>query len=267
MSKLLYVGQGVSDELAKRISENISRYVNGDFLDLEASGDWRIQLSIDADLDELRGLSASGKPEDEIQNSLLVGRALSRLTPSLARENRIWIRLSHIECLEYSRTRWLSPDLDSENLEKKIRKHFFAPNLTGCRDDHAISRLWWNYRIAKQIMPDSPERAMKMILARADIRLNLIERPGVAARPNLVKGIIRALENNQNLLTGESLFRLFMKKVNLAGAGIAFEVWNDQDIDTFMATCIKKAVEHLQHEQERGPQESRKTPNTVLLYS
>jgi hypothetical protein len=240
MSKILYVGQQVADELKNRISENIDRYKEGDFLDLEAAGDWRIPLSIDADLDELKNLSPDGSPESEIKNSVTVGLALSKITPTLARENRIWIRLSHIECLQYSRDRWLQTGKNDETLARDVSKHFFAPTLTGCRDDHAISRLWWNYHIAKQIIPENPARAVKKILALADIRQGLVERPGIGARPVLGRGIIRILERQEKLVEGK-LFGRFMKKVNLMGAGVAFEVWDDAKIDSFMDRCLDQA--------------------------
>lgn len=241
MSKLLYVGQQVADDLKEQIDSNLERYISGDFLDLEASGDWRIPLSFDANLDELRNLKADGGADAEIQNSVIVGLMLGQLTPTLARENRLWVRLSHIECLEFSRKRWLGGGLSDDNLLKYIAKHFFAPTLTGCRDDHAISRLWWNHHIAKQIMPDNPARALKKMLARADIRLNFLERPGIAARPVLGRGIVRTLETNQTLLNSEVLFRMFMKTLNLRGAGVAFEVWNDDKVDELMFECLNAA--------------------------
>lgn len=240
MSKLLYVGQQVADDLRNNIHENISRYREGDFLDLEAAGDWRIPLSFDADLDALQNLAVEGGAENEIQNSITVGHALSKLTPTLARENRIWIRLSHIECLNYSRGRWLHPSMSPDALAAAVAKHFFAPTLTGCRDDHAISRLWWNHYIAKQIIPDNPARALKKILALADIRQGLVERPGIGARPMLGRGIVRLLEREEKLIEGK-LFGRFMKRVNLIGAGIAFEVWSDSSIDQFMLKCLEEA--------------------------
>lgn len=246
MSKLLYVGQQVADDLRNDISENIDRYRGGDFLELEAAGDWRIPLSIDIDLGELMDLTPESSSDSEIHNSLVVGHVLGRLTPSLARENRIWIRLSHVECLEYSRKRWLKTGMNDEGLAKDVSKHFFAPTLTGCRDDHAISRLWWNHRIAKQIMPDNPARALKRMLALADIRQGLVERPGIGARPVLGRGIIRLLEKEEALTEGK-LFGRFMKKVNLMGAGIAFEVLGERRIDQFMERCLEQAEVELRH--------------------
>lgn len=241
MSRLLYLGQQAADDLKDHIGDNLERYRTGDFLDMEASGDWRVPLSLDVDIADLKNLKGDGSAESEIHNSLVIGRILERLTPSLARENRFWIRLSHIECLGYSRSRWLSPEMSDDDLLKRIAKHFFASTLTGCRDDHAISRLWWNHHIAKQIMPDDPARALKSMLARADIRLNFLERPGIAARPILGRGIVRALERSSALLEGEQLFRMFMKKVNLRGAGIAFEIWDNSKVDQLIDSCLQLA--------------------------
>lgn len=242
MAKLLYIGQQVADELSDGISDNLERYSDGDFLDMEAAGDWRIPLSIDADVNHLSELVPGNGSEEEIRNSLVVGQALRSLTPTLARESRIWIRLSHVECLEYSRKRWLSADAPEERLERDIRTHFFAATLTGCRDDHAVARLWWNHRIAAQMMPEHPARALTVILARADIRQGLVERSGIGARPMLGRAIVRALERSDELLKKESVFREFMKRVNLLGAGIAFEVWSSNDVDAFMDRCLKEAI-------------------------
>lgn len=241
MSRALYVGQQVADDLRTKIYENLERYRTTDFLDMESGGDWRIPLSIEVNLAKLQDLTTDGGASSEISNSLIVGDALGHLTPTLARENRLWIRLSHIECLEYSRNRWLPESLDEEAATASIEKHFFAPTLNGCRDDHAISRLWWNHHIAKQILPDDPARALTVMLARADIRLNFLERPGIAARPSLAFGIVRALENNATLLNGEKLFRAFMRVLNLRGAGIAFEVFTSAKIDDLMTDCLKAA--------------------------
>lgn len=242
MNRLLYVGQQVADELADGIADNLERYRDGDFSEMESGGDWRIPLSIHADLDRLSELVPDNSPDDEIRNSIVVGHALRGLTPTLARENRIWIRLSHVECLEYSRQRWLSVGGPDEELERDIRKHFFAPTLTHCRDDHAIARLWWNHHIAAQAMPENPARALKMVLARADIRLSLVERSGIGARPMLGRAIVRALETNDDLRKTQGLFREFMKNLNLLGAGIAFETWSAEAIDGFIEHCVEQAL-------------------------
>jgi hypothetical protein len=241
MKQLMYVGQQTADSLADNIGIHLERYRDGDFLDLENEGDWRIHLSIKADVDAFARLSTERSPEAEVANSLLVGRALRELTPSLARENRIWVRLSHIEGLVYGRSRWLK-DVSEDKLESTVRVHFFAPTWTQCRDDHALGRLWWNYQIASMLMPEDPGLALELILSRADIRLSFVERPRIGARLPLSRGILRLLAADPALRQSEPVFRRFMKVLNLRGAGRVFEVWDDSKIDSFLADCAREAA-------------------------
>lgn len=242
MKQLLYVGQHTADFLADNVPAHLDRYTEGDFSDLESGGDWRIPLSVTANLDALVDLSPERTPETEVRNSLLVGAALSGLTPSLARENRVWIRLSHVEALEFSRKRWLE-NATEEKLEGSIRTHFFAPTWSRCRDDHAISRLWWNHKIASMLMPEDPETALTLILSSADIRLNFVERARIGARLPLARSILRVLSSTEGLKQSESAFRHFMKFINFRGAGRSFEVWKDAQIDAFVENCAQAALE------------------------
>lgn len=241
MSKLLYVGQQTADFLADNVEEHLDRYLRDGFADLEAAGDWRIPLSISADLEQLTRLVPEKGHEAEVHNSLVVGRALSELTPSLARENRIWVRLSHIEGFAYSRARWIT-NIPDTKLASTIRAHFFATTWTGCRDDHAIARLWWNHQIASLLMPEDPEAALMLLLSRADLRANFIERPTVGARLPLARGIIRELAKNEALKGSETGFRAFMKAVNSRGAGKYVETWKDNEVDAFILQCVRTAT-------------------------
>ena len=241
MSNLLYVGQQTADFLADNVEEHLERYLQGSFNDLEVAGDWRIPLSITADLEQLSGLIPEKGQAAEVHNSLIVGRALSRLTPSLARENRIWTRLTHIEGLAYARVRWLTNIADSK-VPATIRTHFFAATWTGCRDDHAIARLWWNHKIASTLMPHDPEAALNLILSRADLRANFVERPAVGARLPLARGIIRELERNKGLKDSEAGFRAFMKMINARGAGKYIETWDVSEVDLLVSACAESAT-------------------------
>ena len=240
MKKLLYVGEQVAIDLRGSVAENLDRYRTGDFLDMESAGNWRIPLSVNGDLSELSKLSTDGSPASEIDNSLIVGHALGHLSPSVARENRLWVRMSHVEGLTYSRARWISDSSTDEKATADIIKHFFAPTLTASRDDHAISRLWWNYHIARHIDAANVGSVLGRILHRADIRLSFVERSAMASRPPFSRGVVRLLSSEKDLLDGEKLFREFMKQMNLDGAGLAFEVMSDVKIDALMRQCLDK---------------------------
>lgn len=237
MSKLLYVGQQTADFLADNVEKHIDRYTVSGFEDLESSGDWRIPLSISADLTSLKDLIPENGREAEIHNSLTVGRALASLTPALARENRIWVRLSHIEALEYTRERWVH-GASEEKISNLIRIHFFASTWTQCRDDHSISRLWWNHRIATMLTPNDPEKALNLILLSADIRMHLVERSRSGMRMPLARAIIRALNNDESLKPGKN-FNKFMQRMNKNAAGRQIEVWSDREIDQLLERCTE----------------------------
>lgn len=241
MATILYVGQAVADELWDGVRGNLQRYLQDGFEDLVAAGNWSIPLRREFDPAPLEGLTPDVGVDAELGNSQLVWKALgSALTPSLARENRIWIRLSHVECLAFSRKRWLSKGSE-ETLEKNVKAHFFANTLTSARDDHTIARLWWNGWIARQVNPMDPECALRLILSSADIRSNLIERPWIFARPALASAMLQLMHSEKWLLEGELNFREFTKAINLLGGGIVFEVMAASEVENFLHRCLVRA--------------------------
>lgn len=239
VKKLSYPALRLCDELRRNVSDNLDRYLNGDFLDLADTDDWSIPLSIDVDLDPLKELSANA--EDDVKNSMLVWNALSHLNPSLASEGRVWTRLAHVECLEYGRKRWIKATTGQDAV-KKIEDHFFASTRTQCRDDNTVGRLWWTAYVAKRAMPDAHEDAVRAIWRSQDIRSNVIERPWIAIRPKLAASIVRAILNTPSVTASEAAFREFMKTVNRFGGGVIFEAMTDGDIDTFVRSCVTASV-------------------------
>ena len=239
---LKYLSQKTADFLHSSVLKNLERYKTGDFVDLAEKGGWSIELSLRLDLEPLNHLVMAKDSEAEIRNTMLVWNALNRLHPSLACENRLWTRLTHIECLEYSRYRWLDGDTnDDEKLVKDIKTHFFANTQTRYRDDNAISRLWWNGYIAKLAAPDDQERALRMILKTTDIRSNFVERSKTVSRSVLAAGIVRAMISESWLTGKEAHFREFMKILNRQGGGKVFEVWPQAKVDEFMTRCLSLA--------------------------
>jgi len=250
MIKLKFLSQDVMDGLQKSVTINRSRYEAGDFLDLELGNGWAIEAaSVSIDCSALSSLDTSStKPEVEVQNSLKVFEALPGMTPAIAREGRIWTRLTHVEGLEYSRARWLSGQ-SGEAIDKAVRDHFFGMGLTSIRDDNAIARLWWNARVAKLAAgTGNHEDALRLILKSADIRSNFVERSRTTSRPKLAQGLIRIMAVEPWLTSDEANFRHFMKVLNRNGGGILFEVMTAADVDKFLANTAALAMQQAQKE-------------------
>jgi hypothetical protein len=240
--KLKFVSAAVLDQLLDDIPANLARYSEGNFDELAAENGWAIEAaSVEVDMDALGELiKGATSPEVEVANSMLVHSALRGMTPSLAREERIWVRLTHVECLDYSRSRWLEGKPNNA-IEKLVSEHFFGGTLTAIRDDNALARLWWNAHIASIGSPEDPEKALKLILKSADIRSNFVERPRTVSRPVLARALVRIMDSDPWVTSTEASFREFMKVMNRDGGGILFEVHDDTAVDDFMRKCSERA--------------------------
>lgn len=242
MKYLKHLSDSVASELYDNVEVNLERYRSGSFTDLTWAPGWSIELTLQVDLEPLVKLDFSAGIETDIANSLLVWDVLGKLPPALACENRIWTRLTHVECLEYSRARWIE-GVSEDKLPESIRKHFFADTQTRYRDDNAISRLWWNAYIANLVYPGDFEKALRQILKTADVRSNFIERPWITSRPKLAKAIITAMLEDSWVTVKEQNYRDFMKNINRYGGGVLFETMNDNEISEFVAACSRRAQE------------------------
>lgn len=241
MARLKYLSNATVDHLRSTVSQNLELYRLGDFSNLMREGEWSIELGLDVDLSPLADLDPEPSAEVEVQNSRLVWRALGQLKPSLAYEEGIWVRLTHVECLEYSRRRWLAGETESTGLEKQVGLHFFARTLNGRRDDNAIARLWYNGYIAYQTIPDPALPALEVMLRRSDSRLTFLERSLTGSRARLAAGVVRAGLSQPWVNATEKNFRDFLKVLNLLGGGRVFEAMSDDQIDTFLRSCAIRA--------------------------
>ena len=248
MSELLkYLSDSALSELRNSIPKNIERYTGNGFEEYASLPSWDISLKINFDRNLLATLDTTQQrtiAEVDLANSKIVGKALENLTPSLANEERIWVRLSHLEAFEYSRIRWLTGK-KGEDLVSAIETHFFAPTQTIIRDDHALSRLWWNYHIAQTCMPDNTDKALELILKTADIRSNFVERIWMSSRRNIASAVLRAMDTRGWITDAERNFREFMKVLNRQGGGIVFEALSESEADAFVEECADQAVNRL----------------------
>lgn len=241
MNNLTYVSSRVVEQLRQDVERNARRYLEGTFEDLATTSGWSHNTKFAVDYKQLGELSPDTGSAVEVANSVIVWKALGGFTPAAATEARIWTRLAHFECLDFSRRRWLR-NIKSADLPKRVRAHFFGDSVTRYRDDHSIGRLWWNgyiaHRIAECDRQLSQEAVLKVMLHRADLRLNLLERPGLTSRLPLAAAVVRVIGETQSLLENEANFRQFMKRVNLRGAGVLFEALDAKAILKFTHDCV-----------------------------
>jgi len=246
MAKLPHLSEVRLEQLRAEVEKNIDRYRGNGFADLIREPGWSIDIDLDLDPTELQLLDGSdNRAATDLNNSRIVARVLRDLSPSLANEERIWVRLSHVEAFSYCRDRWLRGLQDPQAVTDAVRLHLFSRTRTGVRDDHAISRLWWNGYIARYCYPQDPDRGLELLLTTADVRQALVERPWLTIRRRLATGVFRSMENDSFVLSSGRSFREFMKAINLLGGGIVFEAMTDTEIDAFLTRCSAQAATEL----------------------
>ncbi|MEW5513743.1 DUF6339 family protein [Pseudomonas asiatica] len=237
-------------ELRESVSSNRERYASGDFFDLELDNGWRTESKhASIDRDALKSLNYSDRSAQlDAENSIIVYDALKGMTPALAMDERVWVRLTHIECIDYSRTRWPAKKDDVDKFDRNILKHFFARGVPGTRDDNAISRLWWNMYIACLIAGgrENAETYLYKLIRSADIRQAFVERSWTGARIPLARAILNSIYDN-SWASKDSNFRQLMIEINRDAGGILFEALSETDSEDLVKKCSEKAFEHLEN--------------------
>lgn len=242
MMRLTHLSESKLEELRTTVSRNLDRYTGSGFSDLAGDPGWSIELRQEVDLTGLEDLDGSDRSSElDLKNTVVIDRVLGTLSPSVANEERLWVRLSHVEGFAYCRDRWLV-GASAEAQVAAINRHFFANTQTGIRDDHALARLWWNAYIVRKCFPADFARGLELLLHTADVRSNIVERLWLTSRRQLASGVFRKMDRDSRVLDSEASFRAFMRVLNVDGGGVVFEAMSEADIDLFLDRCADRAL-------------------------
>lgn len=192
MRNLRYFTETKVDELWATVGDRLDWYYGAESgAKLNVVGTEFRTTTIKAD-EFLDRLQRGGKhpDRDDASNALCAYQTLPMLTFSQASDERFWVYVSHVECHEYIRDRWLRKRKRSNrDAINDVRNHFFAKGSRGVFRDNGISRLWWLGRVAHDVDPDHPERFLEIVLHRKDIRSALLERPFISTNRQILRGI------------------------------------------------------------------------------
>ena len=223
MTRVRYLTARTVKELRDRVGEHLDWYYSPDGARYPAplpDDAWR-EERIEAE--PLAGRLERGRANDAA-NALLVYEALRMLTPQQASDERFWAYVSHYQCADYVADRWLGerPAADGA-AARKAANHFFARDIRAAVRDHGVSRLWWLGRIAHDTHPADPKLFLEIVLHRQDVRSALIERPGVSANRDVLRGIFAVMREHwegERALFRRGTFRAWMVGLNRRG-GVA----------------------------------------------
>lgn len=237
LSPVPYLSMNTERYLWESVGENSSKYESLGFSEIIEAPGATLYLSQKYDPEPLTKLDAA---KGDLSNARLVWDSLKYITPALARENRLWARLSHSEGLSYSRDRWWK-GLSADKLEKASRLHAFARTRNQCRDDHSIARLWWSAYVAYRLLPNDFDKALAALLSKADTRAAIVERPWTGSRVPIGRSILQALQSDSWLSADQENLREVMKTLNVTGAGIAVEAVGSDGASSLVQKAIDAA--------------------------
>jgi hypothetical protein len=231
--------------LRDSIAEHLDIYRSGEFtfLGLDTSLVYEIDIEIDA-----AKLKQVRVPEDgdlfEAHNCKVMHEYLSGVSPYVARDERLWVYMTHTALLEYTRARWPIP-ADDEKAVTHIRRHFFAQTNRQIERDNAASRLWWMAHLCHRVPGLDFAAALQAFLFRSDVRANIVERPTVAQSVNVFSIILSVLmvsyEKKQSLFD-RHVFRKFMMEINSVGGFKLLDCLPANELDSLVKSIVAEKL-------------------------
>lgn len=234
-------------ELKNSIENNLDKYLCDDFTCYLADPGNFIELNeIDIDEDKFKKLLPGNTSRDEVYNCLVMKEILGGITPYLARDERLWVFLTHSYLLNYSRQRWELEKKSGDDLVRHIKKHFFATDKRGTERDNAASRLWWISTLCSRVEGIDLQDILECFLYRADVRANIIERPTTSQCLNVFSAITKKLsyeyKHGNYRVFERQIFRPLMEKLNLFGGIKLLNTMKEKDIADFIDNHISETT-------------------------
>jgi hypothetical protein len=238
--KARFVKTAKMRELASKIKDNIELYRTGKFDGMSNDPEYYFESEVTIDEELLKSVFCTDSDLNEVDSCIKAFHGIGAVSEYLARDERLWVYLTHTLLLDYARTRWPIPT-DPEKAEKHIRTHFFCSGARGIERDNAASRLWWMASLCNRCSDMPLKDSLACFLHQSDVRANIIERPTTSQNVRIFNAILKRLHESlygDKSLYGREKFRLFMKYLNLQGGVKLLAALPDAKIEEIMEYCV-----------------------------
>ena len=240
--------------LDDKIAQNLEAYRDSTTIvydDPTFSGQKDIATDVIADLD----VSFVGDDDKlntgDVQNAILLHRALSFLTPAQATDERLWTRLAHVEFWAYMRRRWpVERNEDASKAASFIANRYFVQQSQGrALLRHGVARLWWAAHLTWDSARDNQYELTEVLLSRLDITQQILER-SIGRSTIIRRGFLEFLLLNREtlLVSGEKsryAIRRLAKKLNLMGGVNIIDFLNEADVIRYLSKEYDSQLDSL----------------------
>jgi len=228
------------NELRSNIENNLDLYRSGNFDFIFADYSSYFECDIEILENHFGELIPDNANSSEVTNCKLMLNALGNISPYLARDERLWVYLTHSDLLDYTRQRWSIP-VDDEKAVKFIATHFFAKDKRAIERDNSASRLWWQATLCSRVKDLKLEDSLQCLLYDTDVRASIIERPTTSQCLNVFSAIMKKLHESyvgDKKIIHRDAFRPLMKKLNLHGGIKLLNALEESEIMKFIDDAI-----------------------------
>ena len=232
-----------AQDLITKIRENLEYYRTGDFDYIINDPAHYFEGTLDIQETMLSAITCDKGDYKEVECCMQMFEALDGLSHYLARDERLWVYISHTFLLSYTRIRWPIP-ADDEEAIKHIKRHFFCVGARGVERDNVASRLWWMAALCNRTNDISLEESLTCLLHQSDVRANIVERPTTSQNVLVFSAILKKL--NESYKSDKELFkrmkfRSIMKGLNLQGGVKLLGALSESRIMNILEECIAQA--------------------------
>ena len=117
----------------------------------------------------------------EADNSITVFNAFEEITRYQASDIRMWSFYCHAFALNYSKARYpnkFNDQVKSLDFVNYVRMHYLGGSQSReLLRNNLLARLWWNYRLVKDVNDLIADDLLKVLLVNSDHRNSFVERP------------------------------------------------------------------------------------------
>lgn len=231
-------------ELASKIKDNLELYRTGNFDFVSNDPEYYFESEATIAEEMLQSVYCTDSDLNEVDSCIKVFFGVGQISEYLARDERLWVYLTHTLLIDYARKRWPIP-ADPEKAEKHIRTHFFCSGARGIERDNAASRLWWMASLCNRCSDMPLKDSLACFLHQSDVRANIIERPTTSQNIRIFNAILQRLHQSlsgDKALYGREKFRLFMKNLNLQGGVKLLAALPDAKIEEILDNCVSASA-------------------------
>lgn len=252
--KLAYFSNAFVGKLRETAAANAANYESGSaWLDsLAASGSYVHESNQVVDPPPQLLIAGDDTAAHDAANAQRVFEWLSKLTPAIAMEERLWAYLTHVVFAEYMRARW--PVTGASAIH---RRYLFEGKSFASLSRNGIARLWWAAFLTRDEEREAPYELTGTLFLRQDIQVSLLERSlGKCRRVRFA--VLEFLKANADWLATESFGRriqLLLKEMNLLGGVAILDAVPPAELQAFLQRVGEKLVRD-ENSQELGAGET-----------